>query len=99
VELTIFGRFHARPGQAKAVAAALREVVPPSRAEPDCLRIEAFRSTQDPDLFFINSVWTDEAAFERHAGLPHTVAFLAKVAALTDHPPVIARSRPLVPPA
>jgi quinol monooxygenase YgiN len=81
------------------VAAALREVVPPSRAEPDCRRIEAFRSTQDPDLFFITSVWTDEAAFEVHAGLPHTVAFLAKVAALTDDPPTISRSRPLVPPA
>ncbi|WP_372786706.1 putative quinol monooxygenase [Phenylobacterium sp.] len=97
--LSIFGRFHARPGQAGAVAAALRDVVPPSRAEPGCVFIEAYRSTQDPDLFHIHSRWVDEAAFEVHAGLPHTAAFLARVEPLIDHPLQISRARPLDAPA
>ncbi|HEX4712471.1 putative quinol monooxygenase [Phenylobacterium sp.] len=97
MELTIFGRFHARTGQADAVAAALREVVPQSRAEPGCVFIEAYRSVQDADLFHIHSRWVDEAAFELHAGLAHTVAFLARVQPLIDHPLAISRARPLDP--
>jgi quinol monooxygenase YgiN len=90
--LTIFARFHARPGQAGAVAAALREVVGPSQAEAGCLGIEAFRSIQDPDLFFIHSRWIDEPAFEVHAALPHTLLFLATVQALIDHPLDVSRT-------
>jgi quinol monooxygenase YgiN len=99
MQLTIFARFHARDGQADAVAAALREVVPPSRAEPGCVAIGAYRSIQDTDLFFISSRWVDEAAFELHAGLPHTVTFLARVQPLIDHPLDVSRTRPLDPPA
>ncbi|HEV7386756.1 MAG TPA: putative quinol monooxygenase [Phenylobacterium sp.] len=95
MELSIFGRFHAGPGQAEAVAAALGDVVPPSRAEPGCAFIEAYRSIQDPDLFHIHSRWVDEAAFELHAGLAHTVAFLERVRPLIDHPLEVSRARPL----
>jgi len=98
MDLTIFARFHARPGQAAAVEAALRDVVPKSRAEPGCLGIEAHRSIQDPDLFFIHSRWLDVAAFERHAELPHTVRFVAAVTAAIDHPLEVARAQPLDPP-
>ena len=85
MELYIFARFHARPGQEQAVADALCDVVPPSRGEPGCLGIHAFRSTRDPRLFYIHSRWKDEAAFERHASLPHTVTFIERVTALIDH--------------
>ena len=85
MELVIFARFHARPGQEHAVADAVRTVVLPTREEPGCLAIGAFRSTRDPRLFYIHSRWKDEAAFERHAGLPYTVSFLERVATLIDH--------------
>jgi quinol monooxygenase YgiN len=98
MELTIFSRFHARPGQAEAVAAALREVVPPSHAEPGCGFIEAYRSIRDADLFHIHSRWVDEAAFELHAGLPHTIRFLARVQPLLNQPLEVSRTRPLDPP-
>jgi quinol monooxygenase YgiN len=98
MELTVFARFHARPGQAAAVAAALREVVGPSRAEPGCLAIETFRSIQDADLFFIHSRWIDHAAFEVHAALPHTLLFLATVRTLVDHPLEVSRTEPLTSP-
>jgi len=65
------------------------------RAEPGWLRIDAFRSTRDPSLFFFHSRWADEAAFENHAGLPHTLRLLERVQQLIDHPLDIARVRPL----
>lgn len=84
--LTIFARFHARPGQEAAVAEALREQVGPVRDEPGCVGIGAFRSTRDPRLFYIHSRWTDEAAFEVHAVLPRTERFVEIMQALIDHP-------------
>jgi quinol monooxygenase YgiN len=57
MELFIFVRLHARTGNEDAVAAALRGVVAPSRAEAGCLGIHAFRATVDPQLFYIHSRW------------------------------------------
>ena len=84
-ELFIFARFHARPGHEDAVADALLDVVAPSREEPGCLSIHAFRSVRDAGLFYIHSRWKDEAAFEHHAGLPHTVRFVKRMEPLIDH--------------
>jgi quinol monooxygenase YgiN len=95
MELFIFARFHAREGQETAVAAALRDVVAPSRAEPGCLAIAAYRSTREPRLFYIHSRWVDEAAFEIHAGLPHTVRFVERVQPLIDHPFEATRATPI----
>ncbi len=95
MELFIFARFHAREGQETAVAAALREVAAPSRQEPGCVAIGAYRSTREPRLFYIHSGWVDEAAFEVHAELPHTVQFLERIQPLIDHPFEATRSTPI----
>jgi quinol monooxygenase YgiN len=50
------------------------------------------RGTRDPLLFVILSRWVDEAAFEAHAALPHTVRFLETVTPLIDHPLDVARA-------
>jgi quinol monooxygenase YgiN len=93
VELFIFARFYARPGQEGAVEETLRAVVKPSREEAGCLGIQAFRSTRDPRLFYIHSRWVDEAAFDHHAGLPHTVLFAERVQPLIDHPLEVTRAK------
>jgi quinol monooxygenase YgiN len=85
MELFIFARFHARDGQESAVADTLRDVVGPTREEPGCLSIHVFRSTHDRRLFYIHSRWRDEAAFDHHGGLPHTVRFVERVAPMLDH--------------
>jgi quinol monooxygenase YgiN len=85
MERFFFARFHASPGQESALQEALKEVVVPSREEAGYLSIHAFRSTSDPRLFFIHSRWKDEAAFEYHASLPHTVRFLERAMQLIDH--------------
>ncbi len=95
MELFIFGRFHALEGQEGAVAAAMREVLGPSREEPGCLAIQHYRSIRDPRLFYIYSRWIDEAAFERHANLPHTVHFIEQVQKMIDHPLDVTRARPV----
>lgn len=85
-EVFIFARFHAPPGNEDAVAEALLDVLAPTREEPGCLSIHAFRSIRDSQLFYVHSHWTDEAAFDLHAKLPHTVRFLERVQPLIDHP-------------
>jgi quinol monooxygenase YgiN len=40
MEIFIFARFHAKPGNEAAVAEALLEVALPSREEPGCLGLE-----------------------------------------------------------
>lgn len=85
MELVVFARFHAREGQEAALAPAIRETVTASREEAGCLNIHAFRSVRDPRLFYIHSRWKDEAAFNLHAELPHTVRFLGRVQPLIDH--------------
>lgn len=93
MELFIFARFHARAGEEEKIAAAMREMLPPVRAEAGCLGIEVFRSTRDVRLFFIHSRWVDEAAFDLHATLPHTLHFIARVEPLIDHELDVTRTK------
>ena len=91
-------RFHAQPGREDVIAAAMREQLPLARAEPGCLACEFFRSTRDPALFYVHSCWADEAAFEVHAELPHTVRFLATVEPVLDHELQVSRLSPIAQP-
>jgi quinol monooxygenase YgiN len=86
MDLVIIARFHAREGQEAAVESALREQVPKARAEPGCLSISALRSIGDARIFFIHARWRDQAAFEIHAELANTQAFVACMESLIDHP-------------
>jgi quinol monooxygenase YgiN len=92
MELYIFGRFHSGPGNEAAVAEAINDVLVPTREEPGCLNVHAFRSIRDTGLLFIHSRWVSEAAFEIHANLPHTVRFIERVEPLIDHPLDVART-------
>jgi len=85
MQLDTIVRFHAREGQEEIIAAAMRDAASDVRAEPGCLGIDYFRSTRDRRLFYIHSRWRDEAAFEVHADLPHTVRFLERVTPAIDH--------------
>jgi quinol monooxygenase YgiN len=85
MELFIFARFHARPGNEDAVAATLLEILPPTRQEAGCLGTHAFRSINDPQLFYIHSRWKDKEAFDRHLELDHTIRFVERVEPLLDH--------------
>jgi quinol monooxygenase YgiN len=92
VEQYVFVRLHAREGEESAVEKAVREVAGPSREEAGCLSFHVFRSMRDRRLFYIHSRWVDEAAFQKHAELAHTVEFLKRVDALLDQARDVART-------
>lgn len=85
MELFIFARFHAHPGQETGVETALRKVVTPTRQEPGCLSIHVFRSIRDARLFYIHSRWVDEAAFDNHVSQPYTKQFVEELQPFIDH--------------
>jgi quinol monooxygenase YgiN len=92
VELFIFGRFHAREGCEDALGEAMRKVVIATREEAGCLEVHGFRSVRDTRLLYLHSHWVDEASFEEHANLPHTVEFLRQVESLLDLPRDVTRT-------
>jgi quinol monooxygenase YgiN len=92
VDQYVFVRLHAREGRESAVEETLRGVTGPSREEAGCLSFHIFRSMPDRRLFYIHSRWVDEAAFQAHAELPHTLRFLKRVDALLDQPRDVART-------
>jgi quinol monooxygenase YgiN len=57
MEIFIFARFQTRSRAETEVEAALREVVPPSRAEGGCMSLHVFRSIRDSQVFYIHSRW------------------------------------------
>ena len=85
MEMFIFTRFDSQPGRSGAFEEVLREVVAASRKEEGCLSIHAFRSIRNSNVFYIHSRWKDEAAFDTHASLPHTLRFIEQAEPLLDH--------------
>jgi quinol monooxygenase YgiN len=78
-------RFEPMPGKEAAFKDELLRVNEPSRAEIGCLSINVFESLREPFVFAIHSEWVDEASFELHTTLPHTVRFLAAAETLLTH--------------
>ena len=86
-------RFEPQPGKAPRFRDELLRVLEPTRREAGCLSIHAFESIREPVTFAIHSEWVDEAAFDRHAELPHTVRFLEAAEKLLTHPVAGLRAR------
>ena len=78
--------FEPLPGRQAAFREEVLRVNGPSWAEAGCLRIDVFETVREPVEFAIHSEWVDEAAFEVHAGLPHTVRFLEAIENLLTYP-------------
>lgn len=91
--LSVFIRLRARGAQRPALLQAIGDVVTATRQEADCLHIEGFQAIRSPDQFHIYSRWTSEAAFDRHAQLPHTKYFLMLAAELVDGEVEVSRAR------
>ena len=64
MELDVFARFHAAPGQEGRMAEVLREQTRAVRLEPGCLYIQGCRSKKDSFQFLLFSRWSDEPAFQ-----------------------------------
>ena len=89
----VFVRFEPPPGKEMEFREELLRAVEATQAEIGCIAIRVFESLREPLVFAIHSEWADEAAFELHAQLPHTVRFLEAAAKLLTHPVQGLRSR------
>jgi quinol monooxygenase YgiN len=78
-------RFEPQPGKEAAFREELQRVMEASRQEAGCVDFEVFESVREPRTFAIHSEWADEAAFDLHAELPHTVRFLRAAEELLTH--------------
>ena len=87
--------FYPPPSTAAEFREELRRVRGPTRAEAGCLRYQAFESVRGPAAFAVHSEWVDEAAFEAHSRLPHTVRFVGAAERLLGRPVQGLRARPL----
>jgi quinol monooxygenase YgiN len=79
-------QFESLPGKASEFREALLRVLEPTRAEPGCVSIRVFESLHEPVTFGIHSEWVDEAAFEEHSRMPHTVEFVSAGEKRLAHP-------------
>ncbi len=79
-------RFEPIAGKEAEFRQELLRVVDATRTETGCLAIHAFESLAKPPVFAIHSEWADEAAFDQHTQLPHTVRFVGAAKELLTHP-------------
>jgi len=63
--------WRAHEGKADRLLEVIREMTPPSRAEPGNLFYQAQRSLEDPNLFFLYEQYVDEAAYHTHMDTEH----------------------------
>ena len=67
----VAAKWRANPGKADRLLEVIREMTPPSRAEPGCRFYQAQRSEEDADLFFLYEQYVDEAGYEAHQDSEH----------------------------
>jgi quinol monooxygenase YgiN len=79
-------RFEPRAGKVATFREELLRVMEASRQEAGCMDFEVVEAVREPWTFAIHSEWVDEAAFDFHAELPHTVRFLRAAEELLTHP-------------
>jgi quinol monooxygenase YgiN len=67
----VCAKWIAKEGEADSVAAAVRELAAPSKAEPGVLLYQAHRDPENSNVFFFYEQYTDEAAYQAHVESDH----------------------------
>jgi quinol monooxygenase YgiN len=81
--------FRAKPGKAQDLERELRNRVPITRTEAGVLDYRLYRSTSDPNLFFLFSRYASEKLFDIHLYQPYSLSMLAEFEELLDGAPRI----------
>ncbi len=61
----------AKEGEAEALADILRDMTPPTMAEPKVKLFLPYRSPTDPNLFFVFELYVDESGWAAHETTDH----------------------------
>jgi quinol monooxygenase YgiN len=75
-------RFVAKAGKEAELERALLDVVVATRQEEGNLRVDMFRSKDQPSIFYLVSAWRNEAALESHFQQSYVRSFLSDAPAL-----------------
>ena len=67
----VCAKWIAKEGEADNVAAAVRELAGPSKAEPGVLVYQAHRDPENANAFFFYEQYTDEGAYQAHVESEH----------------------------
>jgi quinol monooxygenase YgiN len=67
----VSAKWRAKEGKEDRLLAVIREMTPPSRAEPGNLFYQAQRSVEDPRLFYLYEQYVDEAGYQAHQDSEH----------------------------
>jgi quinol monooxygenase YgiN len=67
----VAARWRANPGKADRLLEMIREMTPPSRAEPGCRFYQPNRDLENPRVFFFYEIYDDEDAYKAHGESAH----------------------------
>jgi quinol monooxygenase YgiN len=95
MQVTVFVYLHAHPSTRVALQTAVAQILAPTREEPGCLSVEAFCAAHDPQELITFSRWDNQAAYEHHTQMSHTVGFLERAVPLLDRPLRVSITRAL----
>jgi quinol monooxygenase YgiN len=70
--IVLVAKYFVKAGNGDAVAAALKKMAPLVKAsEPGCTLYHANRAPDNPDVFLLYEIYTDQAALAAHRETPH----------------------------
>lgn len=67
----VCAKWIAKEGEADNVAAAVKKLAGPSKAEPGVLVYQAHRDPENPNVFFFYEQYTDADAYQAHVDSDH----------------------------
>ena len=67
----VAAKWTAKQGEEEAVAKAIEQLAPPSRAEPGMLMYQPHRDPENPRVFFFYEQYRDKAAYDAHLNSEH----------------------------
>ena len=79
----VSAKWRAKAGKEDRLLEVIREITPPSRAEPGNVFYQAQRSVDDPRLFYLYEQYVDEAGYQAHQDTEHFTR-LVKQEAIPD---------------
>jgi len=77
--ISLYAEMEATPHHRDRVSALLLAYGSKVRAEPGCLRFEAYQPSDQVDRYFVMEQYRDQAAFDEHLASPHCAEFNAAV--------------------
>jgi quinol monooxygenase YgiN len=67
----VSAKWRAKEGKEERLLEVIREMTPPSRAEPGNVFYQAQRAVDDPRLFYLYEQYVDEAGYQAHQDSEH----------------------------